>query len=124
MIRFRTVILAYLVTFAIGVPLGFTGCLLTHQAPVLTPTAAAGLTNGLTALGRVLTAQGAQPAIINAIGDAQTAIAADVNGTTWGQIVRTLLTDLYSQIPAELQNKPAVWGALAAIEIVLATVGA
>jgi hypothetical protein len=38
--------------------------------------------------------------------------------------VRTLVNNLYSQLPAETLNKPAVWASFAAIEIVLATIGA
>jgi hypothetical protein len=95
-----------------------------NQPPILTPGAATALTNGLSALSGILRAQNASPAILAAISDAQVAIAQDVTGHSWGQITRTLLEELYSQLPADLLAKPVVWGSLMAVEIVLATIGA
>jgi hypothetical protein len=105
-----------------GVVFGVSAC--SHNPPVLTPTAAAALTNGLGALSMVLRSQNVNPLALAAISDAQTAIAQDVTGHSWGEIVRTLLTELYSQLPPEVLNRPAVWASFAAIEIVLATIGA
>jgi hypothetical protein len=82
------------------------------------------LTNGLNALSGILRAQNAAPGILAAISDAQVAIAQDVTGQSWGQITRTLLQELYSQLPVDVLNRPAVWAAFAAVEIVLATIGA
>jgi hypothetical protein len=95
-----------------------------NQPPILTPGAATALTNGLSALSAILRAQNASPAILAAISDAQVAIAQDVTGHSWGQITRTLLQELYSQLPVDVLNRPAVWAAFAAVEIVLATIGA
>jgi hypothetical protein len=95
-----------------------------NQPPILTPGAATALTNGLSALSGILRAQNASPAILAAISDAQVAIAQDVSGRSWGQITRTLLQELYSQLPVDVLNRPAVWASLAAVEIVLATIGA
>jgi hypothetical protein len=55
-----------------------------NNPPVLTPTAAAALTNGLSALSMVLRSQNVNPLALAAISDAQTAIAQDVSGATWG----------------------------------------
>ncbi len=98
------------------------GCV--HNPPVISPTIAAAINAGLTALHSVLQAHGAAPAILNAITDAQTALANDTAGVSWGDIVRDLLTQLYSQIPLALQNNPAVWATLAALEVALAILGA
>jgi hypothetical protein len=95
-----------------------------QNPPILTPTAAAALTNGLGALSTILRAQNASLGILAAISDAQVAIAQDVSGHSWGQITRTLLEELYSQLPADVLNRPVVWASLAAVEIVLATIGA
>ncbi len=95
-----------------------------NKPPVVSPQVAAALTNGLTALSNILRARNVNPLILSAISDAQVALAADVNGASWGQIVRGLLDQLYSQLPASLLNDPMVWAAFAAIEIALATVGA
>jgi hypothetical protein len=95
-----------------------------NKPPILKPEVAAALTNGLGALVSILSRQNVNPLILSAISDAQTGIAADVSGATWGQIVRGLLTQLYSQLPADVLANPMVWAAFAAIEIALATVGA
>lgn len=108
-----------LCTLTLG-SLAVEGC--AHNPPVLSPGAATALTNGLNALSAILRAQNAAPGILMAISDAQTAIAQDVSGASWGQIVRQLLSELYSQLPADLLTK--AWPAFAAVEIVLATIGA
>lgn len=95
-----------------------------HTPPILTPGAATALTNGLSALSAILGAQNASPTILAAISDAQVAIAQDVTGQSWGQITRTLLSELYAQLPTDVLNRPVVWAAFAAVEIVLATIGA
>ncbi len=112
----------FCLSLAAGVSLGQVAC--SHNPPVLSPGASTALTNGLTALRAILAAKGASPVILAAISDAQVAIAQDVSGQSWGQITRTLLTELYEQIPASLQSQPVVWASLAAVEIVLATIGA
>jgi hypothetical protein len=116
------VALALAVVLAGSVVVSESGC--GHNPPILTPGAATALTNGLSALSGILRAQNASPAILAAISDAQVAIAQDVSGRSWGQITRTLLQELYSQLPVDVLNRPAVWAAFAAVEIVLATIGA
>ena len=118
----RLLTFVFCLSLAVGMGLGQFAC--AKNPPVLTPGAATALTNGLGALSAILTARGASPAILAAISDAQTAIAQDVSGQSWGQITRTLLQELYSQLPAATLNQPAVWASFAAIEIVLATIGA
>ncbi len=110
-----------LVTLSLVAVLG-AGCV--HNPPVISPTVAAALTNGLAALHGVLQAHRVSPAILSAITDAQTALADDVSGASWGTIVRDLLTNLYSQIPLSVQDNPAVWATLAALEVALAILGA
>ena len=95
-----------------------------NKPPVISPQVAAALTNGLSALSTLLAARNVNPLILAAISDAQVALAADVNGASWGQIVRQLLDRLYVQLPANVLNDPIVWAAFAAIEIALATVNA
>jgi len=108
-----------LCTLGIG-SLALEGC--GHNPPILTPGAATALTNGLTALSAVLRAQNVSPLILAAISDAQTAIAQDVSGASWGQIVRQLLTELYTQLPGDILTK--AWPVFAAVEIILVTIGA
>lgn len=120
MSRFASFIL--IISISIGT-FTSTACL-TNKPPILSPTAATAITNGLTALSSILQSRGVSPAILNTIADAQQAISADVSGATWGAIVRQLLTDLYSQLPANIQNQTVVWASLAALEVILATVGA
>lgn len=104
--------------------LTYTSCAL-NPAPVLSPTTAMALTNGLTALSDILHRQANVPnGVFVAITDAQQAIAQDLSGTTWAGLVRTLLSDLYSQLPQALLDKPVVWVSLATLEVILSTVGA
>jgi hypothetical protein len=104
--------------------LALSSCALLGKAPQLTPQAGTALTNGLAALSAVLQQRGDSPAAVTAITDVQQEIAADTTGTTWGALVRNLLTDLYTQLPTNVQDDAVVWAALSAVEIVLATVGA
>lgn len=101
------------------------GCALNSSVPVLTPSAGTAMTNGLGALESVLHRQvGVPDAVYMAITDAKQAIAQDVAGTTWGGLLRTLLSNLYAQLPASVMDKPIVWASLAALEVALATIGA
>ena len=102
----------------------FSACALNTTAPVLTPSAATAITNGLTALKDILVARNVDAAVVQIITDAQQGISQDAGGTTWGGLLRTMLTDLYSQLPLSVQNQPVVWASLAALEVTLATIGA
>jgi hypothetical protein len=109
---------------------------LKNAAPVLSPTGATAIANGLTALSTILQGRGLCPANSTAstasttitpcqiIVNLQQAISQDASGTTWGALVRTALTDLYSDIPLSIQNDTAVSASLSALEVILATVGA
>jgi hypothetical protein len=92
------------------------------KPPILSPGAATSLSNGLSALATILRGQNVNPIILNAISDAQVAIAADVSGKTWGEITRELLGKLYEQLSPDILTK--AWPVFAAIEVVLATIGA
>lgn len=115
--------LSFILILALSTGLIFNSCAL-NPPPILTPTAALALTNGLNALSTILQAKGASPAILAAIADTQNEIALDIKGVTWGELVRQLMTDLYSQLPANIQNNTAVETSMLAIEVILATIGA
>lgn len=104
---------------------GSAGCaFLTQKPPVLSPTTATAVTNALGALVTLLQARNVSPVVVAAVTDAQQAIAGDISGKNWGQILRDLMTNLYSQVPLSVQNDPKVWIVFTAIELALATVGA
>lgn len=99
------------------------GCgFLTSQIPILSPTTSAGLSSGLDALKGYLIQQNESPAIIAAVSAAQTGLAADTTGTTWGQLIRDLLSNIYTN--ANSTGNSLVWGGLTALEGILATIGA
>ena len=102
---------------------GFIGCA-GNKPPVLTPRQATAITNALAGLSTLLQQRGASPVMIAAIAAAQTAVASDVSGNSWGQIIRDLMTTLYTNLPLSLQNDPIVWGAMTAVEVTLAIIGA
>ncbi len=94
-----------------------------QKPPVVSPQIAASLTNGLAALSHLLSARPDVPAAaVVAITDAQAALAADISGASYGQIVRTLLDKLYSQLSNEVLTQ--YWYVFAALEVALASVGA
>jgi hypothetical protein len=82
--------------------------------PVLNPVIGTAIQAGLVALSYELAQHGASTIEIDAIAAAEAAIAADTTGATWGSIVRTLLTTLYSDLPLSTQN--AVWAYFQALE--------
>lgn len=110
---------------AVVCALSLSGCALNTSVPVLNPTTATAITNGLSALSNILHNQTGVPSgVFTAITSAQQAIAQDVNGTTWGGLLRTLLSNLYAELPQAVLDKPIVWASLAALEVALATIGA
>ena|SRR5579862_8077569 len=117
-----------LTTFVIGLFLmgGTFGCAKQLQAtpPQLSPSVLAATQSALTSLATYLSSRVSDAAIVVAIHNAQTALADDASGKTWGATLRDLLTNLYSEIPLATQNDPLVWGILSAVEVALATVGA
>lgn len=110
---------------ALALALSLSGCALNTSVPVLNPTAATAVTNGLSALATILHNQAGVPSgMFTAITAAQQAIAQDVQGTTWGGLLRTLLSNIYAELPQAVLDKPIVWASLAALEVALATIGA
>ena len=110
-------------------PLLLVGTLGSSCAHGLSPTTEAGLVAGLNAVNDTVDHVSGIPAtdealIDDAIAGAEAAIAKDTTGQSWGSIIRALMTQLYADLPANVQNNPYVWGALDAIEAILGTIGA
>jgi hypothetical protein len=104
----------------------FVGCgIVTAKAPVLSPTAEVIATTSLGALQVILKAEVNPPAsVLNAISVAQQAIAQDQTGATWGALLRTTLSTVYSDLPAADQNNPTIEALVGGIEAAIETVGA
>jgi hypothetical protein len=111
--------LALALTIVTGTTIGCAG----NRPPVVSPQVAQSLTNGLAALAGILSHQSnVNPAVLVAISEAQAALAADIAGQNYGQIVRTCLEKLYSLLPESVLTQ--YWYVFAALEVGLATVGA
>jgi hypothetical protein len=107
------------ISLVAGLSLGCAG----QKPPVVSPQIGQSLTNGLAALSHLLAARpDVPPAVIVAIANAQAALAADISGASYGQIVRQLLVNLYSQLSNEVLTQ--YWYVFAALEVALAAIGA